>query len=88
MAAFLGIRMPLLKTIAAWAAGWLSFLVPLPGGIGALEASQVFVLNRFAIGSAAAISMILMMRGRDILIGGLGLLMAGTGSWKKKTRPS
>jgi len=88
MAGFLGIRLPVLKTIAAWAAGWLSFLMPLPGGIGALEASQVFVLNRFAIGSAAAISMILMMRGRDILIGGLGLLMAGTASWKRKPKPS
>jgi uncharacterized protein (TIRG00374 family) len=88
MASFLGIQLPFWRTVAAWAAGWLSFLMPLPGGIGALEASQIFVLGRFGVQSAAAISMILMMRGRDLLIGGLGILMAGTASWKKKTAPA
>jgi hypothetical protein len=27
--------------------------------------------------------MILLMRARDLLIGGIGLLLAGTASWKK-----
>ena len=83
MASFLGIHLPFLKTVAAWAAGWLSFLMPLPGGLGALEASQIFVLGRFGVHSATAISMILLMRARDLLIGGIGLLLAGTASWKK-----
>jgi uncharacterized protein (TIRG00374 family) len=86
MASFLGIHLPFWKTVAAWAAGWLAFLMPLPGGLGALEASQVFVLGGFAITNAVAISLILLMRGRDLLIGGLGLIMAGTGSWAKKSR--
>jgi hypothetical protein len=86
MASFLGIHLPFWKTVAAWAAGWLAFLMPLPGGLGALEASQVFILGGFAITNAAAISLILLMRGRDLLIGSLGLLMAGTGSWTKKSR--
>jgi glycosyltransferase 2 family protein len=86
MASFLGIYLPFWKTVAAWAAGWLAFLMPLPGGLGALEASQVFILGVFAISNAAAISLILLMRGRDLLIGGLGLLMAGTGSWVKNSR--
>jgi uncharacterized membrane protein YbhN (UPF0104 family) len=85
MTYFLGIHLPFWKTVAAWAAGWLAFLMPLPGGLGALEASQVFVLSKFGIQNAAAISLILMMRGRDLLIGGLGLFMAGTASWKKKS---
>ena len=88
MTSFLGIHLSLWKTVAAWAAGWLAFLMPLPGGLGALEASQVFVLGRFGIRNAAAISLILLMRGRDLLIGGLGLLMAGTASWKKKSGPA
>lgn len=85
MASFLGIQLPFWRTVAAWAAGWLSFLMPLPGGLGALEASQVFVLTRFGIHDATAISMILLMRSRDLLIGGLGLLLAGTASWRKKS---
>jgi len=85
MTSFLGIHLPYLKTVAAWAAGWLAFLMPLPGGLGALEASQVFVLGRFGFRNAVAISLILLMRGRDLLIGGLGLFMVGTASWKKKS---
>jgi hypothetical protein len=84
MASFLGITLPFWRIVAGWAAAWLSFLMPLPGGLGALEASQVFVLGRFGVHNATAISMILLMRGRDLLIGGIGLLIAGTASWKKK----
>jgi uncharacterized membrane protein YbhN (UPF0104 family) len=51
--------------------------VPLPGGLGALEASQVFALGTFGYAAPIAISVVLVMRGRDLLIGGLGLLLAG-----------
>ena len=74
---FLSISLPFWKLVTAWATGWLSFLMPLPGGLGALEASQVSVLGLFGISAAAAISVTLVMRGRDLLIGGLGLLLAG-----------
>ncbi len=76
---FLNIHLPLWQTVAAWTAVWLSFLSPLPGGLGALEASQVFALGVFGISAASAISVTLMMRGRDVLIGGIGLLLAGRG---------
>jgi glycosyltransferase 2 family protein len=79
MVSFLGVHLPLWKLIAGWTAGWLSFLVPLPGGLGALEASQVFALGVFDVSAAIAISVTLLMRARDLLIGGLGLLMAGQG---------
>jgi uncharacterized membrane protein YbhN (UPF0104 family) len=79
---FLRIDLLSWQTIAAWTAGWLSFLVPLPGGLGALEASQVFVLGTFGISAASAISVTLLIRARDILIGGLGLILAGRGVGK------
>jgi len=81
---FLNINLSFAQTIAAWTAGWLAFLVPLPGGLGALEASQVFALGAFGIAAASAISVTLLMRGRDILIGGLGLLFAGRGVTSKE----
>lgn len=76
---FLHINLLFSQTIAAWTAGWLAFLVPLPGGLGALEASQVFALGAFSISAASAISVTFLIRGRDLLIGGLGLLFAGRG---------
>ncbi|MGA7195042.1 MAG: lysylphosphatidylglycerol synthase transmembrane domain-containing protein [Anaerolineales bacterium] len=76
MTSFLQIHLSFWQTAAAWTAGWLSFLVPLPGGLGALEASQVFALGFFGISAASAISLALFIRARDSLIGGLGLLLA------------
>ena len=79
---FVRIQLPFWQTVSAWMAGWLSLLAPLPGGLGALEASQVFALGLFGISATSAISVTLLMRGRDILIGGIGLLLAGRGVGK------
>lgn len=79
MLSFLGLNLPFWSNVAGWTAGWLSFLVPLPGGLGALEASQVFALGAFGAPAALAISLTLLMRARDLLIGGMGLLLAGAG---------
>ena len=79
MAYFLNIHLPFWKMIAGWMMGWVSLLMPLPGGLGALEASQVFTLGKFGFSAATALSLTLLMRGRDIFIGGLGLIFAGRG---------
>jgi glycosyltransferase 2 family protein len=77
MASFLQVKLPFWQMVAAWTAGWLAFLVPLPAGLGALEAGQVFALGMFGYPAPVAIGLVLLIRGRDILIGALGLLMAG-----------
>jgi uncharacterized protein (TIRG00374 family) len=79
MAYFLGIDLPFWKMIAGWMIGWVSLLMPLPGGLGALEASQVFTLGKFGFSAATALSLTLLIRGRDMFIGGIGLLLAGRG---------
>lgn len=76
---FLAINLPFWSVVAGWTAGWLSFLVPLPGGLGALEASQVFALGAFGIPAAKAIGVTLLVRARDLIVGGFGLLLAGNG---------
>lgn len=81
---FLGIELSAWQIIAAWTAGWLALLVPLPGGLGALEASEVFALGVFGVPAALAIGVTLVMRGRDLLIGGLGLLFASRALDKPK----
>jgi uncharacterized protein (TIRG00374 family) len=81
---FLGIQLPFWQTVAAWTAGWLALLAPLPGGLGALEASEVFALGVFGVSAVLAIGVTLVMRGRDILIGCLGLLFASRALEKQK----
>lgn len=78
MLAFLGIRLDPVRTVAALTALQLAFLMPLPGGLGAMEASQVFALGAFGQPAAAAIALTLLQRARDLLNGGLGLLLAAT----------
>ena len=78
---FLDIGFSPWQTISAWTAGWVSFLVPVPAGVGALEASQVAALGLFGATAEAAIGVSLLMRGRDLLFGGAGLLLAWRG-WK------
>ena len=74
---YLGISLSVLQVFAALTALQLAFLMPLPGGLGALEASQVFVLGAFGQPASAAISLTLLQRARDVLNGGLGLVLAG-----------
>jgi uncharacterized membrane protein YbhN (UPF0104 family) len=77
MLRFLSLPLTAWQSLAAVAAIRLAFLMPLPGGLGALEAAQVFVLTGFGLPAAAGIGLSLLMRGRDLLLGGVGLLLAG-----------
>jgi uncharacterized membrane protein YbhN (UPF0104 family) len=55
----------------------VAFLVPVPAGLGAIEASQVFALGAMGFPPSMGLTMSLVMRARDLLFGGLGLLRAG-----------
>ena len=77
MADFLHVRLSPGQTMTALTTALFAFLMPLPGGLGALEASQVYVLKTFGYPAAIGIGISLLMRARDILNGGVGLLLAG-----------
>jgi hypothetical protein len=70
---FLGAAIPLNHAIAALTAARLAFLTPLPGGIGALEAGQVLALQSLGFSPALGISLSLLIRGRDLSLGTLGM---------------
>jgi uncharacterized membrane protein YbhN (UPF0104 family) len=72
---FLGITLPLSQTIGALVAARLAFLTPLPGGLGALEASQTVALRTLGQPPSYGISIALMIRLRDLLFGIAGLLI-------------
>ncbi len=74
---FLGIPVSLLQAIAVLTAASVAFLFPLPGGLGALEASQVLAMEALGFSSALGLSISLLIRGRDIALGGLGVLWGG-----------
>lgn len=76
MLSFLDVHLGILEGLAGLTAAMLAFLIPVPAGLGALEASQVLALGALGYPAAVAIGLALMLRARDILNGGLGLLLA------------
>jgi uncharacterized protein (TIRG00374 family) len=82
---YLGIQVTWLQTIAVMTAAMISFLFPLPGGLGALEASQVLAMTALGFSPALGLSASLLIRARDISLGGLGLILGGWLVRKSKT---
>jgi len=74
---FLNIQVSLPQAVAALTAARIAFLFPLPGGLGALEASQMLAMEALGLNPALGLSISLLIRGRDIILGGLGILWGG-----------
>ncbi len=85
---FIVSRLSFWQNVSAWSAGWLSFLFPTPAGLGALEASQVLALGAFGFPSSLAIAVALVMRARDLVFGGTGLIIAAVSGARLKSKPS
>jgi uncharacterized membrane protein YbhN (UPF0104 family) len=77
MTSFLNAQLSFEQSLAGLTAMLVAFLLPLPGGLGALEASQAYALTSMGYTPAIGISLALLVRARDLLNGGLGLLFAG-----------
>ena len=73
MARFLGVHLSPAQAIAALTAARLAFLLPLPGGLGTLEASQAFAFSAMGFDPAVGVSLSLLIRLRDVTLGLLGL---------------
>jgi uncharacterized protein (TIRG00374 family) len=71
----LGAKLSITQIVIALTAARIAFLTPLPGGLGALEASQVLVMQALGFSPALGISISLIIRGRDLLIGIAGILL-------------
>lgn len=68
----LGAPVDLGQAVFALTAARLAFLSPLPGGLGALEASQVLALQALGFSPALGMAISLWIRGRDSAMGALG----------------
>lgn len=73
---FLGVPLGVVETIAVVTASRLAFLVPVPGGLGALEAGLTLALTALGRTPAEALALSAVIRARDLLVGGTGLVLA------------
>lgn len=74
---FLGLPASLVQAFIILTAARMAFLAPTPGGLGALEAALVLGTTALGFGPAAGISLALLIRARDFLLGAAGLALAG-----------
>jgi glycosyltransferase 2 family protein len=80
---FIGLALTLPQLVTAMTINRIAFLVPLPGGLGALESSQVIAMNLLGLDPAFGITQGLIIRIRDVLIGLVGLAIGWQRSGKK-----
>jgi len=78
MLSFLAIRLDLLEVVGVITASRLALLVPVPGGLGALEASQVLALAALGYSRAEGLGLGLLIRARDLVFAAAGLML---GAW-------
>ena len=75
MTRFLGLNLTFSQAVSALVAARLALLTPLPGGLGALEASQIMAIQTLGLPISYGASIAIMIRFRDLSFGILGLFM-------------
>ncbi len=76
-ARFLGAALSPVETLAALAAARFAFLLPLPGGLGALSSSLVLVFSAMGHDPNAAMALVIYIRARDLITGLIGAALVG-----------
>jgi uncharacterized protein (TIRG00374 family) len=84
---FLGLSVTLAQAIAGLTAARLAFLAPTPAGLGALEASQALASEALGFGLVSGLTISLVIRARDLLIGAAGLSLAAWFLKKSSIQP-
>lgn len=81
----LGVRLTPVQLLVAATLNRLAFLLPLPGGLGALESSQVLAMSALGLDPAIGISHSLIVRARDVTTAALGLwwLWRDVRTWRR-----
>lgn len=77
MLKFLGVHLTLPQVLIALTAARIAFLLPMPAGLGTLEAGQVMAMGLIGVSPVIGISLTLLIRLRDVIFGGVGLWLGG-----------
>lgn len=80
----LGLDLSPLQAMTSLIAARIAILLPLPAGLGALEASQVIAMESLRIDPSVGVAIALVIRARDLLLGVIGLLMGGAQIWQNR----
>ena len=74
---YIDLRLTPLQVVAMLTAARIAILLPAPGGLGTLEAGQVWTTRALGLSTAAGLSLSLLIHLRDIALASLGFGIAG-----------
>lgn len=77
IAASIGLDLTKTQTIGSMVMVYFAYLLPVPAGIGAMEAAIVLAFNTFGYTREQALSVALLMRVRDLAMTALGIFLGG-----------
>lgn len=69
----LGLQLDYIGIVLVMTMARLAFLLPVPGGLGTLEAGQVLSMQALGLSPTYGLSLSLLIHGRDLILGGFGL---------------
>lgn len=72
---FLNVNLNVLEVLSSVAVVRLALYVPVPAGIGAMDAGLVFILKALGYSTSVALAMNIVVRSRDVLFGLAGVLL-------------
>jgi uncharacterized protein (TIRG00374 family) len=81
----LGLQLTVLQVTASLVAARIAILLPVPAGLGALEAGQVIAMETLGIDPSVGIAIAVLIRARDVVSGLVGLALGGTHLWQRSS---
>jgi uncharacterized protein (TIRG00374 family) len=79
----LGLQLTVIDAATALVAARIAILLPLPAGLGALEASQALAMQSLGLDPGIGVAISLLLRARDVLLALLGLWIGGVHVWQQ-----
>lgn len=80
----IGLELDAAQFISFVVAARIAILLPIPAGLGALEASQILAAQRLGLNPALALALVLLFRVRDVALALWGLWLV----WRETKRPA
>lgn len=83
VARLMGVLLSPIQVVTVLVAARIATLLPLPAGLGALEASQSLAMQNLGLDPSIGVALALVIRGRDVLIALGGLALGGVQVWRQ-----
>jgi uncharacterized protein (TIRG00374 family) len=91
LTSILDLNLTPIQVTASLVAARIALLLPVPAALGALEAGQVVAMETVGIDPSVGIAIAVLIRGRDVVSGLVGLVLGGAHIWQgidaSATRP-